>query len=123
MDENNLRIASITTVGVAAITAVPALFSIGAQIRNRTPKDNFYEDHDGVSTPENIANFSNKTSKVVNVVFSATAFATYLASTILATSHRAANGDHFLQLWLTAAAWVRSSDILTNSLKLMEQMV
>lgn len=107
MDDHNLRIVSIASVGVAAITAVPALFAIGAQIRNRTPKDNFYEDRDGVSTPENIANFSNKPAKVANVVLSATSFATYLASAVIAANHHAAKGNHLFQLWLTAAAWVR----------------
>lgn len=107
MDLDNIVLISATGLGVAALTAIPGFFALQAQIRNRTPKDNFYEDEDGKATPESIAAFSNTRRKSITLVFSITAFATQLAVAVLALLGGSHNGAS-LQDWLIMGSWVNA---------------
>lgn len=73
-------------------------------MRRRAPKDNFYEDRDGKSTPEAIASFSNKRHKGTILVFSLICFGTSTAVSAL-TSINHGRGES-LEAWLVTASWV-----------------
>ncbi|KAI5467371.1 P-loop containing nucleoside triphosphate hydrolase protein [Mariannaea sp. PMI_226] len=96
----------LTCFGLAtvALSAFPALTAIFTQLRNRTPKDNFYEDEDGKATPESIASFSNRRSKMVILLLSSGGIGTSIAIAVLSTLDRTKD-TLFLENWLTAAAW------------------
>jgi hypothetical protein len=97
----------LTSVGLAfvALCASPAIIAILTQLRDRTPKDNFYEDRDGKATPESIAAFSNRRPKTVILLLSSVGAGTSIAIAILSTIDRVKYGS-FLENWLIAAAWV-----------------
>lgn len=105
MDHDTLFAASVGGLAVAAAAAVPAVFSIASQIRSRAPKDNFYEDQDGVATPESIAAFSNKPSKFAIAFLAASTAGLSLAVSVLSTLD-SSQRSLFLTTWLTTAAWV-----------------
>jgi hypothetical protein len=107
MDHNNLFNFALGGLAIAGLASLPALSAVVSQIRNRTVKDNFYEDEDGKATPEAIAAFSQKGSKFAVVFLAATTAALSLAISVLSTI-RPGQGDEdlFLQTWLTTAAWV-----------------
>lgn len=77
-----LSIAGLTVVGLFTL---PGAFALLSQIRNRTPKDNFYSDIDGTSTPEAVAAFSNKRPKIAILLFSLTSFGTSVAYSVLSS--------------------------------------
>lgn len=97
-----LSIAGLTVVGLFSLPGAVALLS---QTRNRTPKDNFYSDVDGISTPEAVAAFSNKWPKTAILLFSLTSFGTSVAHSILSSLH-ADRYDLFVPSWLITAALV-----------------
>ena len=92
-------------LGVVGLVSIPALGAITRQVRNGAPKDNFYEDRDGKSTPEAMAAFSNKWPKTMGFIFSATGLGTSIAFSVLETINRHQH-DLFLPNWLTVASWV-----------------
>lgn len=106
MDDHTMRLLAIAGLGIAGLTSVPGIFAIQSQIRNRTPKNNFYEDEDGVCSPEAMAAFSNTKTKYANVFFAAVTFGCYLAVAVLLTLDGNSHGEHWLQTWLTVGAWV-----------------
>ncbi|KAF7549319.1 hypothetical protein G7Z17_g6483 [Cylindrodendrum hubeiense] len=89
---------------VVALSASPAILAILTQFRNRTPKDNFYEDNDGKATPESIAEFSNRKIKTAILLLSAAGAGTSIAISVLSTLQQAKYGL-FLENWLITAAW------------------
>lgn len=97
-----LSIAGLAVVGLFSLPGAVALLS---QIRNRTPRDNFYSDVDGTSTPEAVAAFSNKRAKIAILLFSLTSFGTSVAHSVLATLHADRYGL-FVPSWLITAALV-----------------
>lgn len=106
MDIHNIDLVAATGLGVSILTAVPGFVAIQAQIRNRTPKNNFYEDNDGKSTPESEAAFSNTSSKIATVVCASIALATQLAVAILSLLGRDDRHLAALPDWLITGAWV-----------------
>ncbi|KAL6813453.1 P-loop containing nucleoside triphosphate hydrolase protein [Trichoderma sp. SZMC 28013] len=94
---------SIAGSAVVGLFSLPAVFALLAQIRNRTPKDNFYQDVDGTSTPEAVASFSNKWPKVAILLLSLTSFGPSLALSVL-SSLRLKEDDLFVPNWLITAA-------------------
>lgn len=90
---------------VVALSASPAILAILTQFRNRTPKDNFYEDGDGKATPESIAEFSNRKTKTAILLLSAVGAGTSIAISVLSTLQQAKYGL-FWENWLLTAAWV-----------------
>lgn len=94
-------------LAVVALSASPAILAILTQISNRTPKDNFYEDHDGQGTPESIAAFSNRRTKSTILLLSALGLGTSIAVSVLSSLQQAKYGL-FLENWLITAAWVSS---------------
>ncbi|KJZ71495.1 hypothetical protein HIM_09134 [Hirsutella minnesotensis 3608] len=95
---------SVAALSIAGVATLPGALAIFAQIRNRTAKDNFYEDEDGKSTPETLAAFSNKAPKTAIVVLSMLGFASSIAISTLASIDRSEN-ELYLGNWLTAGAW------------------
>ncbi|KAK7413238.1 hypothetical protein QQX98_007897 [Neonectria punicea] len=91
-------------LAVVALSASPAILAILTQIRNRTPKDNFYEDHDGQGTPESIAAFSNLHAKSTILLLSAVGLGTSIAVSVLSSLQLAKYGL-FMENWLITAAW------------------
>ena len=106
MAVNNIDIALTGTgLGLVGLATAHALVAAINQLRKRTPKDNFYEDVDGKSTPESIAAFSNRLPKLFILAFSVTGFGTSTAISVLSSLHTP-SGDLFLKNWLIAGAWV-----------------
>lgn len=99
-----------SSVGLALIglLSIPSLRAITRQIRRGAPKDNFYEDRDGISTPEAVAGFSNNTPKVVILLFTLLGLGCSTAISVLTTldpySHE--YGGLFFENWLVTASWV-----------------
>ncbi|KAH6990845.1 P-loop containing nucleoside triphosphate hydrolase protein [Ilyonectria sp. MPI-CAGE-AT-0026] len=89
---------------VVALSASPAILAILTQFRNRTPKDNFYEDGDGKATPESIAEFSNRKTKTAILLLSAVGAGTSIAISVLSTLQQSKYGL-FWENWLITAAW------------------
>lgn len=110
MDQDLLFKVSVGGLAVAAATTVPAVSAIWTQIRSRAPKDNFYEDHDGIATPEAIATFSNKPSKFA-IAFLASSTAALSSALSILTTIDSASHNLFLPTWLTTAAWVSFSSL------------
>ena len=103
---NNIDIALTGTgLGLVGLATAHALVAAINQLRKRTPKDNFYEDVDGKSTPESIAAFSNRLPKLFILAFSVTGFGTSTAISVLSFLY-APFGELFLKNWLIAGAWV-----------------
>lgn len=93
-----------TALVIVGLASIPSLASIITQTRRNAPKDNFYEDADGKSTPEAVADFSNKKAKVAISIFGVVAFGTSVVIAVLTTL-----GTHHgpsLPAWLTSAAFV-----------------
>lgn len=106
-----LSIAGLTVVGLFSLPGAVALLS---QIRNRTPKDNFYSDVDGTSTPEAVAAFSNKWPKLAILLLALTSFDTAVAYSILTTLHADRYGL-FVPSWLTTGALVSLLALLSSN--------
>lgn len=91
-------------LGLVALAASPAIEAITRQLRNRTPKDNFYTDVDGTSTPEAIAAFSTRLPKSIILALSTLGSGTSIAISIICTL-RNHSQDSLVENWLTAASW------------------
>ncbi|KAM5355421.1 hypothetical protein ACJ41O_002067 [Fusarium nematophilum] len=89
---------------VVSLSASPALAAIIAQFRNRTPKDNFYQDGDGQSTPESIAAFSNRLPKSLILALSSLGFGTSISISVLSTLS-SDQVELLLNNWLITGAW------------------
>ncbi|KFA76189.1 hypothetical protein S40288_07267 [Stachybotrys chartarum IBT 40288] len=96
-----VSVAGLVVVGIAAL---PGLLAIVSQMRSRTPKDNFYEDIDGKSTPESVAAFSNWRIKTAILVLSLIGFGLSVAVSVLAILNPGLDG-FLLVNWLTTASW------------------
>ncbi|KAL7943262.1 P-loop containing nucleoside triphosphate hydrolase protein [Trichoderma barbatum] len=94
---------SIAGLAVGGLFSLPAVFALLSQIRNRTPKDNFYQDIDGTSTPEAVASFSNRWPKIAILAFSLISFGTSLAVSVLSSLHLSQD-ELFVPNWLITAA-------------------
>ncbi|KAG7137339.1 ATP-dependent bile acid permease like protein [Verticillium longisporum] len=98
--------------GLAAILAfialctLPALSGLIKQLRTRAPKDNFYSDQDGKSTPEAVAAFSNRWPKAFIAFFAALGCATSITLSVLSTTSSEGRQGLSLQDWLTTASWL-----------------
>lgn len=97
-----VSVAGLVVVGLAAL---PGLLAIVSQMRSRKPKDNFYEDVDGKSTPESIAAFSNWRIKTAILVLSLIGFGLSVTVSLLAILNPGLDG-FLLVNWLTTASWV-----------------
>ncbi|KAG9255956.1 P-loop containing nucleoside triphosphate hydrolase protein [Emericellopsis atlantica] len=95
---------SATGFGLTCLFTVPAIVAIVRQTRKGAPKDQFYEDEDGKSTPEAIANFSNRVPKAVILFFSAVGLGTSTGVSVL-TSLNPARDGLFYENWLVSASW------------------
>ncbi|KAL2675266.1 hypothetical protein Neosp_011449 [[Neocosmospora] mangrovei] len=91
-----------TGLALVALATTPALVAVIAQLRNRTPKDHFYEDEDGKSTPESIAAFSNRLPKAFILASSTIGFGTWIATSIFSSLELSSK---LLENWLIAGAW------------------
>ncbi|RDA86044.1 hypothetical protein CP532_4687 [Ophiocordyceps camponoti-leonardi (nom. inval.)] len=94
-------VSAVASLAIVGLTTLPALHALVYQIRRRTPKDYFYKDKDGSSTPETIAAFSNTASKAVILALSVVALASSVASAVLTT----ANSSLVLETWLLVGSW------------------
>ncbi|CAM1504527.1 Fc.00g021180.m01.CDS01 [Cosmosporella sp. VM-42] len=91
-------------LGVVCLSALPAIFAILTQLRDRTPRDNFYSDIDGKSTPETIAAFSTRLPKSLVLLLSTIGLGTSIAISVLSTLQHSQHG-FFLENWLSTASW------------------
>lgn len=99
---------SAVGLGLSSLFSIPATAAVLNQVRRGAPKDNFYEDRDGKSTPEAVAAFSNRVPKTVILLFSSLGLATSISISVLTTLEPARYGL-FLESWLATASWVRCS--------------
>ncbi|KAG5929613.1 hypothetical protein E4U42_005318 [Claviceps africana] len=91
-------------LGVVTLSTLPALSAQLVQARHRAPRDNFYQDADGESTPDTMAAFSNKTPKLCLVVFTVVGFGLSLAVTTLSILHPLGDGLAW-ENWLSNGCW------------------
>lgn len=94
-----------TVLAIVGLSASPAVFASLKQWRNRTPKDNFYEDVDGKSTPESVAAYSSRRPKTLIIAFSVVGFATSIALSVLSTLNQPTHYG-LVENLLTTASWV-----------------
>ncbi|KAI8230908.1 ATP-dependent bile acid permease [Colletotrichum sp. SAR 10_96] len=104
-DETLLLIEVGAALGLVALTSVPAL--TGFQLRSRKPKDHFYEDKDGKSTPDASAAFSNRWPKTFINLFAFAGLALSVANSTLATLslHTGHYDKLFIAEWLSTGIW------------------
>ncbi|KAH7273597.1 P-loop containing nucleoside triphosphate hydrolase protein [Fusarium solani] len=91
-----------TGLALVAVATTPALVAVIAQLRQRTPKDHFYEDEDGKSTPESTAAFSNRLPKASILASSTIGFGTWIAVSVFSSLELSSK---LLENWLIAGAW------------------
>lgn len=118
MEHEHLAPLAAAGLGIVGLAGLPGLLDTISQVRKRTPKDNFYEDTDGKSSPEAVAAFSNKWPKVTILSLALIGLATSVAISVLSTLHISLD-DLLLANWLTTASWVGLSlqaRHITNSL-------
>lgn len=104
-----------TGLVIVGLFSLPSIFAILTQTRRNAPKDNFYEDADGKSTPEAVADFSNKKAKIAISIFSVASFATSVVVSVLATLRPVHFQAESLSNWLTTASFVCVSQTLVAS--------
>ncbi|PFH61268.1 hypothetical protein XA68_17841 [Ophiocordyceps unilateralis] len=105
MDGNgSLLASSVAALAMSGLATLPAVRALAGQIRHRTPKDHFYQDKDGSSTPETVAAFSNKVSKAAILALSVLALASSVAAAALITVDSSRPGL-VLESWLVAGSW------------------
>lgn len=92
---------------LVALLSIPSIWTIVGQIRRGAPKNNFYEDRDGKSTPEAVAEFSNRKPKAAVLLFSLVGLGTSIAISVLAVTD--SKRDQTLDGWFATASWVRTS--------------
>lgn len=92
-------------LAIVGLSTSPAVFASINQLRNRTPKDNFYEDADGKSTPETVAAYSSRRPKLLIITFSAIGLATSIAISVLSIFNQPTHYG-LIETWLTTASWV-----------------
>jgi hypothetical protein len=100
-------------LALVALLSAPSAFAVVRQIRKGAPRDNFYEDRDGKSTPEAVAKFSNNIPKIVVLLFSGIGLGTSIAVSVL-TAIDARRGLA-LESWLVTASWVSAVSNLSSS--------
>lgn len=88
--------------------ASPAVFAVIRQLHAGKPKDRFYEDADGRSTPEAVARHSSRGPKIV-ILLSAVVGAGTSIATVAVPSVRLPGDDGVLEQSLLIAAWVSIS--------------
>lgn len=93
-------------LGIIGLSTIPGVLAFLSQLRLKTPKDNFYEDKDGKSTPEAVAAFSNRWPKVILTLLAITGLASSVAISILTTVQDIDKRALFLENWLVTASWV-----------------
>ncbi|KAF5027574.1 hypothetical protein F66182_316 [Fusarium sp. NRRL 66182] len=102
---NNLEVALTGTgLAIVALATTPALITSITQLRKRTPKDNFYEDVDGISTPESVAAFSNRLPKIFILLLATTGLGTSITISVLSALDPHSNAL-LLKNWLIAGTW------------------
>lgn len=90
-----------TGFGLVAAASARGVISIAAQFRDRTPRDNFYEDEDGKSTPEAMAKFSQKYVKTAVFLFALLIFELSVAISTLETLKSSTYHGSILVNWLS----------------------
>lgn len=95
---------SVAALAVVILSAIPSGVALVAQKRRNLPKDNFYEDVDGKSSPEAVADFSNTRPKAAISVCAVATFATSLAVSVLETLDTSLGLS--LPSWIVTAAFV-----------------
>jgi hypothetical protein len=106
-----LAIASLVLV---ALLTTPPSWTLWKQIRKKAPKDNFYEDRDGKSTPEAVAAFSNTKHKATVLLFSVIGAGTSIAVSVLTAIE--SEPEQVLESWLVTASWVSYGGPQSHSL-------
>lgn len=94
-------------LALVALLSAPSAFAAVRQIRKGAPRDNFYEDRDGKSTPEAVASFSNRIPKAVVLFFSLVGLGTSITISVF-TAIDARRGLT-LESWLVTASWVSTA--------------
>ena len=108
VSEWHLPLAS-TVLALIVLLTCPAIASAAVQLRNGKPKDRFYEDADGHSTPEAISKFSSKASKMAMLLFSTVGSTTSLVRLVhFFTQVREKGAHESVSSVLLAVAWVSS---------------
>ncbi|KAF4472248.1 ATP-dependent bile acid permease [Fusarium albosuccineum] len=95
---------SSVALTIAALSAFVALLAVFGQLRSGKPKDRFYEDVDGIATPESLAKFSNKGAKTGILLSSACGAGTSIGSLVLLSLSKVKN-ESILKSGLQVAAW------------------
>ncbi|KAM0335380.1 hypothetical protein ACHAQA_000425 [Verticillium albo-atrum] len=94
------------SLAIIAACTIPAVTGLAKQLRTRAPKDHFYADQDGKSTPEAVAAFSNRWPKAFIALFAVLGCATSIAFSILSTASLEGSQGVPLEDWLGTASWL-----------------
>ncbi|CAN8100892.1 unnamed protein product [Discula destructiva] len=103
MQDESLKVAVATGLGIVGLVSVPATFSLALRLTTREPKQHSYEDEDGKATSESLNAFSAKWPKSLILLFASLASGASIATAILSTLAAGKNGL-FLENWLSTAA-------------------
>lgn len=100
-------IAAIAVFAVLVLTTIPGLVAVARQARDGKPRDRFYEDADGRSSPEDVARFSNRLIKETIVLFSVIGLGASIAVLVISRLHE--HGSDLTNV-LVVASWVSGID-------------
>ena len=106
MSETALLASVSSGLAVVVLLSIPANSKTFAQLHNREPKSEHYEDEDGKSTPEAVKAYSAKFPKTFTLLFAVAGLGVSIALAVLSILHLAADKDLFLENWLSVGAWV-----------------
>jgi hypothetical protein len=93
-------------LGAIGLCSIPGILALLRQLRHKKPKDNFYEDKDGKSKPEDIAAFSNRWQKLAIALITALGLGSSLAASFLITPQHSERETLVLENWLLTGSWV-----------------
>lgn len=95
-----------TALAITTLSALIAARGAFIHLRSGKPRDRFYEDFDGCATPESLASFSNRRSKVCLLVFSALGVAISASGSMISFFNES-DYSWIFRDGLNTSAWVR----------------
>ncbi|KAH6657339.1 P-loop containing nucleoside triphosphate hydrolase protein [Truncatella angustata] len=102
-DKTIILASSAVGLGLVGLLSIPAIVSSAAQLKNREPRTEVYEDEDGKSTPEAVKAYTAKIPKAFILLFSLTGLGLSIALAVLSTLGET-NGI-FLENWFSVGTW------------------
>lgn len=103
---------NLIVLSICAVAACPAITAVFRQVHAGKPKNRFYEDADGRSTPEAVARYSSTLPKTAILFFAVIGAGTSISSVILSSVdssiHLKGADNSIRNQSLLIVAWVRA---------------